>query len=324
MKNHKKTFIFIESLLALAVVLLVFTMFLEKNGKARYRISVVLQNSDDGQWSALKYGLKMAAEDQGMELFIVSTGGGLTAEEEKSLLQNEIDHGADAVIVQPAPGKETEQALEDVKKRVPVMLVEGGAFSEKEDSWLPVAGPDNYGMGKALAEELLKDYSGNANGKRFGILTEYSDSEALASRAEGFIETVEKKGAEISWFATDDFSESGKDTLESLPKVDVVAALDDKSLRTAGKCSAANNLHGALVYGIGHSTEAVYYLDTDKVQCLVVPDEFQAGYQSLTQVAQSLGHYFRSVKGQVVPHRALRKETLFLEENQDILFTMSQ
>lgn len=317
-------FILIETLLALAVILLVFTMFLEKSGKAPYRISVVIQNSDDSQWSALKYGLKMAAEDQGVELCIVSTGGTLTGEEEKSLLQYEIDNGADAVIVQSAPGKDTEKILEDVKKKVPVMLVEGSASLEKENSLFPVTGPDNYEMGKVLAEELLKDYSGNVDGKIFGILTEYADLQARASRAEGFIDTVKAKGAEICWSVADDFSESGKDTLESLPKVDFVIALDDKSLRTAGKCSAANNLHGALVYGIGHSTEAVYYLDTDSVQCLVTPDEFQIGYQSLTQVAQSLGHYFHSVQGQVVSHTVLRKETLFSEENQEILFTMSQ
>ena len=36
-----------------------------------------------------------------------------------------------------------------------------------------------------------------------------------------------------------------------------------------GEYAAANNLHGALVYGIGNSTEAVYYLDTGIVGCLV-------------------------------------------------------
>ena len=31
----------------------------------------------------------------------------------------------------------------------------------------------------------------------------------------------------------------------------------------------------------GNSTEAVYYLDTGIAGCLVVPDEFNVGYQSL-------------------------------------------
>ena len=64
-----------------------------------------------------------------------------------------------------------------------------------------------------------------------------------------------------------------------------MAALDDNSLTAAGECSASNNLHGAVVYGIGNSTEAVYYLDTGSVECLVVPDEFNVGYQSLTEMA---------------------------------------
>ena len=54
--------------------------------------------------------------------------------------------------------------------------------------------------------------------------------------------------------------------------MDFVIALDDNSLTAAGECAAANNLHGAIIYGIGNSTEAVYFLDTGAVECLVVPD----------------------------------------------------
>lgn len=324
MKNHKKMFVLTETVLAFAIILLVFTMFWEKNGKSPYRISVVIQDSDDNQWSALKYGLKMAAEDHEMELFIVNTGGPLTPEEEKKLLEYEIENGADGVIVQPAPGNDTEKVLEDIKKKVPVMLVESAASQDKESSIFPVTEPDNYGMGAALAEELLKDYSGNVDGKTFGILTEYADVEALSSRKKGFLDVVEQQGAEICWSVSEPLSDNRKDFLETLAKVDFVIALDDNSLQTAGKYTAANDLHGALVYGIGNSTEAVYYLDTDRVQCLVVPDEFQMGYQSFTEMAESLGHLFCSVQGQVVSHTVLRKETLFLEENQEILFTMSQ
>ena len=72
-------------------------------------------------------------------------------------------------------------------------------------------------------------------------------------------------------------------------EADFVIALDDESLVKAGTASEENNLHGAVVYGIGNSTEAVYCLDFGSAECLVVPDEFNVGYQSLTEVAESLG-----------------------------------
>ena len=85
---------------------------------------------------------------------------------------------------------------------------------------------------------------------------------------------MEHTDASISWSAAAPFSEEGEALLDSQPAVDLVIALDDNSLTMAGEYAAANNLHGALVYGIGNSTEAVYYLDTGIVGCLVVPDEF--------------------------------------------------
>lgn len=112
--------------------------------------------------------------------------------------------------------------------------------------------------------------------------------------------------------------------MEALPKVDLVIALDDHSLTLAGKVAAANNLHGALVYGIGHSTEAVYYLDTDIVRCLVVPDMFELGYQSLTELSKSLRSFFYAPQEQTVPYMILRREELFSKENQEILYTMNQ
>ncbi len=132
-------------------------------------------------------------------------------------------------------------------------------------------------------------------------------------------------GAEIRWYISEASStDDRKDFLEYQPRVDYVIALDDDSLTRAGECAAANNLHGALVYGIGYSTEAVYYLDKGIVECLVVPDGFNVGYQSLTEVAGNLGKYFGKLHSVEVSYMIMRRDTLFSKENQEVLFTMSQ
>ena len=61
MKNSKRLFILIEAVLAVMVMVLAFVMLRERNGKDLDKVSVIIQNSDDGQWSAFKYGLRMAA-----------------------------------------------------------------------------------------------------------------------------------------------------------------------------------------------------------------------------------------------------------------------
>ena len=58
-----------------------FIMVREKNGKELDRISVIIQDSEDNQWAAFQYGLKMAEQDLEVRMSVVSTGGALPLEE---------------------------------------------------------------------------------------------------------------------------------------------------------------------------------------------------------------------------------------------------
>ena len=57
------------------VIVLAFVMLQEKNGRDLDKVSVIIQNSDDNQWSAFKYGLRMAAEDRKIENVCRQHGG---------------------------------------------------------------------------------------------------------------------------------------------------------------------------------------------------------------------------------------------------------
>ena len=101
-------------------------------------------------------------------------------------------------------------------------------------------------------------------------------------------------------------------------------ALDDTSLVEAGESAKQNNLYGAIVYGIGNSTEAVYCLDTGWAECLVISDEFTAGYQCVAETVNKLRKSFYQMKDQEVSYTILTRDNLFSKENQDLLFTLSQ
>ena len=187
-----------------------------------------------------------------------------------------------------------------------------------------VHGPDDYARGKALAQEVLRDFNGNVKGKALGFAVQDENAADVISRKKGFEDALQGKGVRVSWTVSVSMEKSGRHRLENQSKTDIVVALDDISLIRAGECSAANDLHGAMIYGIGHSTEAIYYLDTGVAECLVVPDEFNRGYQSLTETAETLGHVWHVMKNKVLSHKVIRREELFLKENQEILFAMNQ
>ena len=299
-------FIFIEAVLGVMVLLLAFLMLREKNVDRSYQISVIVENADDKQWSAFKYGLKMAAEDKGAEMVMVSTGAALSQEEE-------IKNGADGVIIQPVSGEDTQQILKKFSNKAEIMLIDD-TLSDTEE--FPVIQPDAYAMGKALAEELLKDYGGNLEGKTLGILTREEGLKSSAEKEKGFTETLQNTGVEILW--------SDTQITEKMPEADFVVALDDNSFRAAGERAAANNLHGAIVYGIGNSAQSVYYLDMGIAECLVIPDTFNVGYQSLTELVNKLEKAFYEYENQEISYTIMRKENMFSKENQEVIFTMSQ
>ena len=159
MNNSGKWFHVIEAVLAVMVILMAAAMLLEKNSKQYRKISVVIQDAEDTQWAAFRYGLKMAAQDQKVELVVASTADALTKEEQLNTIKREIELGADAVIVQPVPGDDLEQKLRHLEKKVPIMLVEYTAAKEREKSQLPSVEPrsqrDGRGACRGAEKRLL-------------------------------------------------------------------------------------------------------------------------------------------------------------------------
>lgn len=324
MKDNRRWFYWIEAILAALIIILGMQMIGEKNSDKHPKIAVILPDSEDDQWSAFRYGLKMAAQDTGTELSILSTAEKLTAEEELALIRQEIEQGAQAVILQPVPGTDMEKQLKKLDKKIPLMLVKNTLTKDPDLSLLPVVEPDQEAMGRTLAEQLLKDYNGNLSGKTFGILMETEDTQALVRRKKAFEEALQGTGAAWIWTAFSSSPRTREQDLHSREPVDLVIALDDHSLTTAAETAASNDLHGALVYGIGNSTEAAYFLDNRIVECLIVPDEFSMGYQSMQETANNIGKHFRDMPYAAVTYDILRREDLYSEKNQEILFTMSQ
>lgn len=321
MKNRKRTFILIEAILGVAAAAVGITMLWGQTSKPKDKVSVIVENSDDSQWAAFKYGLKMAAMDEGLELSIVNTAPKLTAEEEEQLIENEIQNGVAAIILHPVDGADTEAMIKKFESKVPIVLIESAASQVREKSELPVVQPDNYGMGAAVGNALLEDYGGSLEGKSIGIVSSDDASEAVLSRQKGLLDTINDSGGTIAWSALGMTEES---FIKGKSKVDVIIALDNHSVTTIGQAAASNNIHGALLYGIGRSTEAIYYVDKGLAECLVVPDEFSVGYESLTEIGKKLEHYFYVIQDETVAYTVMRRETLFSHMNQEILFTMSQ
>ena len=180
-------------------------------------------------------------------------------------------------------------------------------------------------MGTELAQKLLADNNGTLSGKKIGIYCENTESDACKKRIDGIKDTLAESGCVVMWIVSGVSDTGEKINLQSQRKVDIVLAIDDASVVEAAKEASDNNLQGALVYGIGNSTEAIYYLDSGWTEALITPDEFAAGYKSVVGLVDMLrGSRKYSVEEKPVSYQLLTRKNLFDEENKKLLYAISQ
>ena len=315
--KRNKNFLLMEGLLGIIALVLALLLLNSQTNAVQGKISVILPDSDSSRWSALKYGLKMAAKDQQLELAIVDTGEALTAKEQKRLLMQESESEADGIIFQPVAGLSMSE-LAKIEKQTPLISL-GPSPSEKQETQLAQVAPDNYALGQALGETMLQDYAGNLAGKTLGVLMTAKESSLTSERLAGLEATLNKTGIRTLWQVSLDEKTSGEQVLETQEKVNFVVALDDESLQ-----QMAAKVRTPVVYGVGHSTEALYGLDSGIVAAVVVPDLFQMGYQSVISLDKAGHSLFGTPKEETIAFQVIRQEELFSEEHQELLFTMSQ
>ena len=155
----------------------------------------------------LSMGQKVAAADKKTEVFVVSTAGSLSVQEEENLIEREIANGASGIIVEPANGEKTEKMLKEVEKKVPVVLVESLASSDGTETKMPVTGADNYAMGKSVGRGIIKRLRRKYKREKDRLVSGEENAEAISERAEGVRAVLEEKQADILWQISDSFAE---------------------------------------------------------------------------------------------------------------------
>ena len=220
MKHGKKTFVIIEAVLGILVILVLGFIIYKQNGHDPETIAVIIPDVDESEWSAFKYGLKMAAREYDADVVIISKDNMETANDEIEIMNREIVKGADAVIVKPIANRDGQQKLKQLEKSVPIMAV-GDTFPE-EPSGLHTIEPDHYHMGADLAQKLLENYRGNLIGKKIGIYSQHATSEAVIKRMKGICDTLKGSGAEILWSVSKENDSKEKINLQTQRRVDIV------------------------------------------------------------------------------------------------------
>ncbi|MFA9379017.1 MAG: sugar ABC transporter substrate-binding protein [Lachnotalea sp.] len=314
MKGIKKSLILSGIAYVTVVIAVVIYMFSGNNAVEPTQISAILYGNTMDRWESLKQGIDQAALDDNAEINYVIMSTEHNAAEQLLLIQREIDNGADGILLTANDSNMNLKEIRMPSKTIPIVCVESGVNNEE----YTLVSADNYTMGEKLAEAITEAELSNV---KIAIIMDHQQRDSVKARYDGFYTKIRENYSDItSWEREAGENRAMIFVQRELTQeaVDIVVALDNSSLEAA--IDASINLNKKVkIYGIANSDKAVYYLDNGKIKTLLYQDEFSIGYIGLKTLLGGK-QYTQSEISDYIPYHVVENTTLYLPENQRVLF----
>jgi ribose transport system substrate-binding protein len=290
-----------------------------------HAVSVIVNNSNSDKWAAMREGLEQAAVDNHITLNFVSTEDIKDMEEEETLINRELENGADGLIIQMVSSYDVSDMISDISSKTAVVLIETDVAPEEVYTTVM---PDNAAIGKAIGKAIIKDMGGDVKNKKIGVLCDNQSQLSMIQRLKGLQNSLKRSGAKIAW-TLETTSENLSSKLMKQQKqesADILVTLDNNETEAAADFLQNSTIEKqkCLLYGEGCSEKAVYYLDKGVIQTLVVPNEFNMGYLSMAAIANQLQFKDPKADNTQIDFLVINKDNLYDADNQKILFPIVQ
>lgn len=323
MKNRRLFPALVLNLVATIMAVTGFMLWESGNTANLRQIHVIIENSNDNRWVQFIEGMKQAAEDQEVILTIVPTGHMETLSEEEAIIERAIANGSDGVIIQLCSSIGAASMLEKLNSRTNIELVDENAY-EVMSNVVGVVSPDHKAIGETIANEAALFAEKPLEKCTIGVIRGSSALSSMEQRMDGFTEALESLGGKTTWVLEQNGDAKDiKEKLAANETPDILVALDNAGLEAAGEYASSQE-KDITVIGTGTSTKSIYYLDCGIVQSLVVPEDYMMGYQSVSDLADYIHRNRFLPLVRTIAHRTIHKDTLFAEENQEILFPVQR
>lgn len=303
-----------------------------------YHVSVILNDSYNESWTLARNGMEQAAKDNNIILNYLYTNSMESTEEQMELIRREEENGAEGIITKLLPTRDKEQIEELAGKKNLVLMdcILSGPMEEGQA--VDAVGPDYYTMGRTLAHRIYSDCQNPETKensekktveKRIGLIIRKDETTSQMEK-KGFLQAAGEMDMTVSWVLESDLGEQDQeklfDQINSKKQVDILVALDNnlsEQVVDYVERPEAKSV-GASLYGIGFSEKLIYYLDRGRISALVVPNEFNLGYQSVQAMAEKLTSKQQTTRNNRIRFALVDKTTLYDEENQKMLFPIVQ
>ena len=291
---------------AFAVLLplfLVRTRYASEQAGRRARIAVLTRREADVGTSVLFAGMEKAAEDGKLVLNYVMVPEDADAEAELKLARQEIEDGAQALIIEPVASEGSGKMAEELSQRAVVVLLGERADTEAAGRFGSVSA-DNYAIGVALGREIRKGAA--ETGGSVALLPAAGSRGSVEQRRRGILEALRGSGISLQ---------------EDAEGAAIIAGLEDSAL-TEALSYALTAKERPLVYGVGNSNRNLYGLDRGDIRAMIVINEFNMGYLAVAEAKKKLSSRLREMEQLRVGDTLVSRDNMYSAENQKLLFPL--
>jgi ribose transport system substrate-binding protein len=280
-------------------------------------VSVVVNDSSDDRWNYVLDGMEAAAEENNVDLNVVTTPDFTNLEQENTVIRNEIANGAQGLIVQFSSSSDTEEAMAEFADAVLLELIDTDAAAPEEVNYGVVTGGPE--LGTAVSSEVIVHHDGSLEGERIAVLSGDLAQDALAQRYEAFVYGIEKAGGTVVW--SGEGTEADLEDLRThLGEVDILVGLTAKTLGEAMDIAGESALE---IYGIGASNKTVYGVDAGLITSMVVPDDYSMGYQAVEALVERMHSHGLEGEKITVSYAVVNYDNLHTTVNERRLYRLS-
>lgn len=315
----------------LLILLLVSSLLLLKESKSKkiivYDVAVITRGRNSEIWTRMKAGMEQASSEMNINLRFISLLEENSVTEQKDILEREMNRGTDAIIISPADYTELSTLIENINKKIPIVLFESKIETKQA---IPYVSCDNYKLGRNLGEELIKN--GNTRSNIAVVKSDVSYS-SIEERYVGFIEEISssKNSYELIEIPLDDSKLYNQiKVLMEEDKFDVIVAFDTNALEAIGKAKkyVLNNSeiknskiknNNIDLYGTGCTSTIISLIEENIINSISMQNEFNVGYLSVKDAVLKIQG--KKIEKTVdIISTIINSKNMYSKENQKMLF----
>ncbi len=266
--------------------------FSEPKKSGKIQIAVIPKGTTHEFWKAIHLGAVQAGEEFGVEIIWKGPQKEDDRAQQITVIEDFISRGVDGIVLAPLDERALCRPVRDaVRENIPVVVIDSGL---QGSDYISYVATDNYQGGVIAARRMIELLQGK--GKIFLIRYQVG-SASTTQREQGFVDTIRKESAGISFLVQDQYAgattESAYQLAENLlsrfPDVEGIFCPNESSTFGTLRALQETGLAGKIAFvGFDSSPKLVQALREGQISGLVLQNPVKMGYLGVKQMVLHL------------------------------------